>query len=72
MLSLLSSILPPDEIDVLGILVKRMGEALKRHVEGSIPGHNLGSGGAEERSEFSELSLRALPHIGRLVKLPQL
>lgn len=66
-----SSILPPREVDILGVLVQRMGQSFQRHVECSIPGHSLRSRSSQHPADFSDLSLGALPHVGWLVELPQ-
>jgi hypothetical protein len=65
-----SSILPPSEIDKFGIFVEGMGKSFQRHVEGSVPSHNLWSWTVYHISQFSELSLRTFAHVGRLVELP--
>jgi hypothetical protein len=49
-----------------------VGESLQRHVESSVPGNDLRSGSGDHRSDLSDLGLRALPHVGGLVELPEL
>lgn len=66
------SIFPPGEVDVLGVLVERMGEAFQRHVEGSVPGNDLGGGTSDHVTDFSEFGLGALSEVGGLVELPDL
>lgn len=48
-----------------------MSQSLQGHVESSVPGNNLRSGSGDHGADLSDLGLRALPHVGGLVELPE-
>ena len=49
-----------------------VSKPLQRHVESSVPSNHLRSRPSEQGSNFADLRLRALPHVGGLVELPNL
>lgn len=67
-----SSILPPCEVDILGVFVQRVSQSFQGHVECSIPGHSSGRRRSQHPADLSEFCLRTLSHVSGLVELPEL
>ena len=72
MLVSVGSVLPPAEVDELGVLVEGVGQAGEGHVEGAVPGDHLGLGGRHHPGQLPDLGLGGLAHVGGLVELPDL
>ena len=68
----LVSIFPPSEVDVLGILMKRMSQSFQRHVEGSVPGNNPWGSWCHNLDDIVKFGSWVLSHVCWLVHLPDL
>ena len=66
------SVLPPAEVDEFAVLVERVGQAREGHVEGAVPGDHLRLRGCHHPGQLPDFGLGGLPHVGRLVELPDL
>ena len=72
MLVSVGSVLPPAEVDELGILVEGVGQAGEGHVEGAVPGDHLRLRGGHHPGQLPDFGLGGLAHVGGLVELPDL